>query len=348
MTESFKVGISGAGTIGRVHAEAIAGLERATVVAVAEPREDAGRAFERDFGGTWYPDFDAMLANADIDTVIIATPSGIHPAQVVRAAKAGKNIITEKPMAITPDGLSQMLDACEQAGVILAVIFQNRFSPDVLKVRRAIAAGLLGTPVLANGAVYWHRTDDYYKANGGWRGTWELDGGGALMNQAIHTVDLLQWLMGGVDSIQAHTTTLTHSIETEDIASASFRFANGALGGITATTSADKDYPVRVEIVGTKGRVTLERNATTLWEGESPLDDSLLTEEDRALTAGWEPGEPFVLTHQRQLRSIFDAMAAGTQPPVPGEEARAAVDIILGIYESNRTGARVRLEDVSE
>src|SRR5699024_2221455 len=130
-----------------------------------------------------HPDFDAMLAEADIGTVIIASPSGFHPDQACRAAEAGKNVITEKPMAITEEGLTRMIDTCEKAGVGFAVIFQNRFSADVMKVRRAIEKGLIGTPVLANGAMYWYRSQDYYDANGGWRGTWELDGGGALMNQ---------------------------------------------------------------------------------------------------------------------------------------------------------------------
>lgn len=346
MPPSFKVGISGAGTIGNVHAKALAGIESATVVAVAEPREEAGRPFEEEYGASWYSDFDTMLREADINTVIIATPSGLHPDQACAAAAAGKNVITEKPMAITDEGLNRMIGACTDAGVGFAVIFQNRFSADVLKVRRAIEKGLIGQPVLANGAMYWFRGDEYFAANDGWRGTWALDGGGALMNQAIHTVDLLQWLMGGVESIQAHTTTLIQDIEAEDIASASFRFANGALGSITATTCAAQDYPVRVEIIGTRGRVTLESNVVTLWEADAPLDDSLLTEEDRALCEGWQPGEPFGAAHERQLRVIFEMLESGTQPPVPGTEARAAVDIILRIYESERTASRVLMEDI--
>jgi predicted dehydrogenase len=316
------------------------------LVAVAEPREDAGRALAEEHAASWYTSLDHMLREADIDTVIVATPSGLHPDQVIAAARAGKHVITEKPMAITKEGIDGMIGACREAGVQLAVIFQNRLSADVRKVRRAIEQGYIGTPVLANGAVYWHRSQEYYDANGGWRGTWALDGGGALMNQAIHTVDLLQWMMGGVASIQAHTATLGHDIETEDVASASFRFVNGALGSITATTCASKDYPVRIEIVGTKGRVTIENNAVTIWDADQPLDDLLLTDEDHELVDGWEPGEQFGAAHQRQLRTIFRNLADETQPPVPGGEARMAVDIILGIYESNRSGNRI-MEDGS-
>lgn len=334
MNATFKVGISGAGVIGHIHANALAPIDAAELVAVAEPREDAGRAFVAEHGGTWFPSLEAMLAEADIDAVIVATPSGLHPVQAELVARAGKHVITEKPMAITEEGLDAMIAACEESGVQLAVMFQSRLSADVVRVRRALEVGVFGTPVLANGAMYWYRGDEYFAANGGWRGTWALDGGGALMNQAIHTLDLLQWLMGGVESIKAHAATLTHEIETEDVASASFRFGNGALGSITATTSAPKSYPVRIEIVGTKGRVTLEGTVITLWDADTPAEDIVLTDEDQELVAGWEADEPFGAAHGRQLRTIFRCLADGEQPPVPGNEARVAVDTILGIYES--------------
>ena len=341
--QGFGVGISGAGTIGNVHAGALAGVTNARLVAVAEPREEAGRAFADKHGATWYASYEEMLADPAVDVVIVATPSGLHPEQTIQAARAGKHVITEKPMAITAEGATQMIDAAEQAGVHLAVIFQNRLLPDVFRVKRAIEAGILGRIVLGNGAMHWKRTQEYYNANGGWRGTWALDGGGALMNQAIHTLDVLQFLMDGVVSIQAHTATLTHDIETEDTAAASLRFGNGALGTMQATTSTNADRPVRIEIIGEKGKVVLENNAVAIWEAERELSDDLLTEGDRALVSGWEKGEPFGAAHRRQLQHIFDAIANGSEPPIPGREARKPVDIILGIYESARTGKRVEL-----
>lgn len=343
MAKTYKFGISGAGTIGELHARALAGLPNATLVAVSEPREDAGRALADAYGATWYPSLGDMLADADIDIVTVATPSGLHPDQVEAAANAGKHVITEKPMAITEDGLDRMIAAADRNDVRLAVIFQNRLSADVYKVKRAIEAGYLGRIVLANGVMYWHRTQDYYDANGGWRGTWALDGGGALMNQAIHTVDLLQWLNGGVASIQGHTATMGHDIETEDVAAAGLGFGNGALGTITATTCAAIDYPVRVELIGTGGRVTLENNAVTLWEADKPLSDDLLTEADHQLVDGWEATEPFGAAHGRQLAAILRSLDQGEAPFVPGSEARKAVDIILGIYESARTGHAVQI-----
>src|SRR5699024_7422181 len=142
--------------------------------------------------------------------------SGLHPDQTVLAAEHGKHVICEKPMAITTEGLDRMIEATSDAGVQLAVIFQNRLSTDVFRVKRGIEQGAFGKPVFANFAMYWHRTQEYYDANGGWRGTWALDGGGALMNQAIHQVDQIQWMMGGVQEIKAFNSTLNHSIETED------------------------------------------------------------------------------------------------------------------------------------
>lgn len=341
MPGTFKVGIVGAGVIGQVHARALEGVDGVTLVAIAEPREEAGRALVERHGGLWYASYTDMLAVPDIDLVILGTPSGLHPEQTILAAQAGKHVITEKPMSITHDGATRMIEAVERAGVRLAVIFQNRLSRDVYLVKRAIESGLIGKPVLGSAAVYWHRDQDYYDANGGWRGTWALDGGGVLINQSIHTIDVLQWLLGGVASVQAHIATLNHTIEAEDAASASVRFHSGAVGSILVTTAAANDNPTRVEIVGTEGRATLENNVVTLFEGNGELTDELLTEDDRDTVRDWKPAEAFGEGHQRQLRLIFEALAKDEEPPVPGREARKAVDVILGIYESARTGMRI-------
>lgn len=343
MSDMFKVGIVGAGVIGAVHARALEGVDNTKVVAVAEPREEAGRKLADTYGATWYSSFTEMLADPDIDLVILGTPSGLHPEQTILAAQAGKHVITEKPMSITHDGATRMIEAVDRAGVKLAVIFQNRLSRDVYRVKRALEAGLIGKPVLGSASVFWHRSQDYYDANGGWRGTWALDGGGVLINQSIHTIDLLQWLFGGVASVQAHIATLNHRIEAEDAASASVRFHSGAVGAILVSTAAAKDNPTRVEIIGTEGRVTLENNVVTHFEGTGELSDGLLSEDDLVTVRDWKPGEAFGEGHRRQLRLIFDALAAGKEPPVPGREARKAVDVILGIYESARTGMRIEI-----
>src|SRR5215217_5786404 len=208
--DTFGVGIAGAGTIGAVHAGALGELPGTRLVAVAEAREVTGRNLAEAHGAEWHADLGELLARSDVDVVVICTPSGLHPDQAVAAARAGKHVITEKPLAITLEGADRMIGACREAGVTLSVIFQNRFNPDALRLKRAVEAELFGRPVLANAFVHWRRTEDYYAAAGGWRGTWELDGGGALMNQSIHTIDLLQWVMGPVESLAAYAATLVH------------------------------------------------------------------------------------------------------------------------------------------
>ncbi len=341
MSKSFMVGIVGAGVIGTAHAGALEGIGNATVVGVAEPREEAGRKLADKYEAHWHSSYTDLLADPEIDLVILGTPSGLHPEQTILAAGAGKHVITEKPMSITHDGATRMIEAVDRAGVTLAVIFQNRLSRDVYRVKRAIEAGLIGKPILGSASVFWHRSQDYYDANGGWRGTWALDGGGVLINQSIHTIDVLQWLLGGVASVQAHFATLNHQIEAEDAASASLRFHSGAVGSILVTTSAAQDFPTRVEIIGSEGRVTLENNVVSHFEGKRELSDDLLSDDDLVTVRDWKPVEAFGEGHRRQLRLIFDALAAGKEPPIPGREARKAVDVILGIYESARSGMRI-------
>jgi predicted dehydrogenase len=342
------IGISGAGVIGKLHARALRQVGGVRLRAVTDPAEGAGRALAEATGATWHADYQAMLARPDVDVVILGTPSGLHAEQACLAARAGKHIVTEKPMATALPAVDQMIAAAREAGVTLAVIFQNRFSRETLLLKRAIDAGLLGRPILGNAFVHWRRTPEYYTASGGWRGTWALDGGGALMNQSIHTIDLLQWLIGPVASVTGSAATLTHAIETEDTACAAVGFASGALGVIQGTTSSDRDWPARVEIVGAGGRAILENGRIALWESQQPLSDDLLTANDEALCDGWQPDEPFGDAHARQLRAIVRALNDGAPAPVTGDEARNAVEIILAIYESSRSGRRVELRSDGE
>lgn len=339
MMKTFGVGISGAGVIGALHARVVSSLEGARVVAVAEPREDAGRELADKYSVDWHADLAGLLARPDVDIVILGTPSGMHPDQAVQAARAGKHVITEKPMAITLEGADRMIEACRDAGVRLAVIFQNRFNRDTFRLKRAVDAGLFGQPVIGNALLHWRRTQEYYDANGGWRGTWALDGGGALMNQSVHYVDLLQWIMGPVESLSAYTSTLTHEIETEDTASAALRFESGALGAIQGTTSTHEDRPPIIEIRGTEGAARLEGAQLTIWQ--PGREEEVLTGEDLRLTEGSDHEEGFGAAHQRQLREIFAALREDREPPIPGEEARKAIELILGVYRSASSGERV-------
>jgi UDP-N-acetyl-2-amino-2-deoxyglucuronate dehydrogenase len=280
-----------------------------------------------------------MLLRPDVDVVILCTPSGLHPNQAVAAAQAGKHVITEKPMAITLEGADRMIRACRERGVTLSVIFQYRFNRDALRLKRAVEAGLFGGPVLGNAFVHWHRTQAYYDESRGWRGTWSLDGGGALMNQSIHAIDLLQWILGPVESVSGYAHTLVHAIEAEDTASVALRFASGALGVIQGTTSAHEDSPLRIEIRGTEGSATLEGPRLTGWQPR--LEEEVLSARDLEALPECSEVEPLGIAHRRQLEEIFAALREGREPPVPGEEARKALEIVLGIYRSAAIGGPV-------
>ena len=337
--ETFGVGISGAGMIGAVHAEALEELEDARLVAVAAAREVTGRKLAEAHGAEWHARFGELLARPDVDVVILCTPSGSHPEGAVAAAHAGKHVITEKPMAITLEGADRMIRACREAGVTLSVIFQYRYNRDAMRLKRAVEAGLFGEPVLANAFVHWHRTQAYYEESGGWRGTWALDGGGALMNQSIHAIDLLQWILGPVESVCGYADTLAHDIEVEDTASAALRFASGALGVIQGTTSAHEDAPLKIEIRGTEGSATLEGPRLTAWQ--PGREEEVLSSRDLEVLPESRGDESLGIAHRWQLKEIFAALREGREPPIPGEEARKPVEIILGIYQSAAGGERV-------
>src|SRR5438067_3893020 len=239
MTSKLRFGIIGCGVIGRIHAEALATLPDAQLVAVADVVPELAQKLAEAFHVTPYSNVQEMLTREQLDIVDVCTPSGQHGEQACQVMRAGVNVIIEKPMEITHAAIAEMLKVQQETGVKMAVISQHRFDPDTIKVHDLVEAQAFGRLVLGNALVPWWRSQAYYDS-GAWRGTWELDGGGVLMNQSIHSIDLLQWLMGPVKSIFAYTDTLVHRMETEDVAVAVLRFANGALGTISATTGA---YP---------------------------------------------------------------------------------------------------------
>jgi predicted dehydrogenase len=336
--DTFGVGIVGAGAIGAVHAEVLDELKDARLVAVTSAGEATGRKLAERHRAKWHAELEGLLLRPDVDVVLICTPSGLHPDQAVAAARAGKHVITEKPMAITLEGADQMIQACQEADVTLSVIFQYRFNRDAVRLKRAVEAGFFGSPVLGNAFVHWHRTQEYYE-KGHWRGTWALDGGGALMNQSIHAVDLLQWILGPLESVCGYAETLSHNMEAEDTATAALRFADGALGTIQGTTSAHKDLPIRIEVKGTAGSATLEGPRLTFWQ--PGREEEIFSTRDLESLPESQADEPLGAAHRRQLKEIFAALREGREPPIPGEEARKAVEIVLGIYRSTTSGKRV-------
>jgi predicted dehydrogenase len=337
------IAIVGTGMVARYHAQAIAAAPGARLVATSrfDPAKAAAAATE--FGAPCETDYAKLLARRDVDAVCICTPSGAHATQTIAAARAGKHVLVEKPMALTVADADAMIAACATAGVRLGVALQRRTEPAYQAVRSAIEAGSLGELVLGLALIPYHRTQAYYDS-APWRGTWAEDGGGALMNQGIHIADLLLWFMGDVEEVQARTATMAHSIEVEDDLTASVRFKSGALGSILATTAAAPGFPHRVEVYGTRGGVQLEAEAVVRWEGEAaPAVDASLRPGAAAAGAGSSPTGLAPTGHARILADFVAAIREGRPPLVPGEEGRRSLQLVLAVYEAARNGTAVRI-----
>src|SRR5690348_13757867 len=257
MVEKLRFAIVGCGVIGPLHAEAITSLPDAELVAVADVDQEKAQKLAEKYHARAYSSFQDMFAAEKLDVINICTPSGMHGEHACAAMRAGYHTIVEKPMEITRERLDEMLQVQRETGRKLAVISQHRFDEGTAIVHRLLQEGAFGRLVLGNALVPWWRSQTYYDS-GAWRGTWELDGGGVLMNQSIHSIDVLQWLMGPVKSVFAYTDTLVHRMETEDVAVAVLRFANGAMGTIAATTGAYPGTGTRIEIYGDQGSAVIE------------------------------------------------------------------------------------------
>jgi predicted dehydrogenase len=284
-----------------------------------------------------------MLDREQLDVVNICTPSGLHGEPACLAMRSGRHVIVEKPMEITLEAIDAMLRVHEEAGVKLAVISQRRFDAAARRVYDLIQEGAIGRLVLGTAHIPLWRSQAYYDS-AGWRGTWAFDGGGVLMNQGIHSIDLLQWLMGPVRRVTAYTDTLVHQIETEDVAVAALRFASGALGAITATTGAYPGLATRIDVLGDKGSAIIERER--LRHLHLARDDSQevgpygLQLEESAEEDGPQAQEG---THAMQIADMIRAIREDGTPLVDGHAARKPVQIILAVYESARTGQEVQL-----
>jgi len=266
----------------------------------------------------------------------------------VAAAKAGKHVIVEKPLDVTLKRCDAIVSACAAAGVTLATIFPSRFHESAQVLKRAVEQGRFGRLTIGDAYVKWYRTQQYYDS-GAWRGTWALDGGGALMNQAIHSVDLLLWLMGPVAEVTAHTATLAHQrIEVEDVAMATLRFANGALGVIEATTTAYPGALKRIEIHGSEGSAVLEEEDIKTWAfaKATARDKSLLERMAGKTQTGGGAADPAAIGHHghtAMFKDVLKAISGGTQPLIDGAEGRRSVEVILAIYKAGESGRSVTL-----
>jgi UDP-N-acetyl-2-amino-2-deoxyglucuronate dehydrogenase len=350
---SIGFGIIGCGMIAHFHARAIGDIRGARLVACHDAIAWAADKFAGESGCKAYHKLDDMLADPAVDVVTIGTPSGAHLEPALAAARAGKHVIIEKPLEITLRRCDRIIEACEKAGVTLATIFPSRFHDSSLELKRAVEQGRFGRLTLGDAVVKWHRSQDYYDS-GAWRGTWQLDGGGALMNQAIHSVDLLTWLMGPVVEVRAKTALLAHErIAVEDIALATVTFANGALGVIEASTAVYPGYLKRIEIHGTQGSAVMAEEDIVHWDfAKSARHDAAILEAmSQRKSTGGGAADPKAIGHHGHTRLFQDVLTAikkGTKPSIDGREGRRSVEIILAVYKAAETGRAVELPLTSD
>jgi len=349
--EKLRLGIVGCGVIGQTHAGAIASLPDAELVAAADVDPARAEALAARYGAAPYTSIQAMLDNERLDLVCICTPSGLHGRHAVQVMRSGRHVIVEKPMELRREAIVEMLRVQQEEGVLLSVISQHRFDPASKRVRALVEEGAFGRPVLGLAVVPWWRSQLYYDS-GGWRGTAALDGG-VLMNQAIHSIDLLQWLMGPVRSVCAYIGTLAHHMETEDVAVAVLRFENGALGTLEATTGAYPGAATRIEIYGDQGSAVIE-NDRLKWlhlarddrEPVGPYGLNVSVGENPEQVGTGAASDPAALltdSHTAQMADMVRAIREGGVPMVDGHAGRQPVEIILAIYESARSHREVEV-----
>ncbi len=342
--------IVGCGMIARFHARALAEIPGARIVALADSDLPRARklADELGLGDNIYPDLPPLLARRDVDIVIVATPSGVHMDPAVAAANAGKHVVVEKPLEITLERCDRIIEACDRNRVQLCTIFPSRFADATRTLKAAVDAGRFGRLTLGETTCKWWRPQSYYD-QGGWRGTKALDGGGALMNQAIHNVDLLLWMMGPVTHLSGFTAMLAHErIEVEDTAVACLRFKSGALGVIQAATSIYPGLPKTIAVHGDKGSAVVEQEDVLRWDftPETPEDQATRQRFAQKVGASGGSSDPAAISHiyhARQLGDFVEALQTGRKPLVDGREGRRAVELILAIYRSAETGKVVGL-----
>jgi predicted dehydrogenase len=306
-----RIGIIGAGGISDTHVRAARGIDGVSVVAVCGANAQKTRALAESAGAVAYGELDAFLSHP-MDMVAIGSPSGLHADQAIAAVRRGLHVLVEKPLDINTRKVDSLLEEAGRAGVSVGVFFQDRMQPEVVALKAQLDAGDIGTPLFGLGQVRWYRPPEYY-GHSRWRGTWALDGGGALMNQGIHTVDLLVWLLGTVTRVTGRTATRLHNIEVEDTAVAMLEFANGAVATIEATTAAFPGFPRRVEITGTKGSLVYEDPARPAVVGDAT-------------------------PHRRVLEDFIEAVRTGRKPAADGTEGRRSVAVIEAIYRSSKSG----------
>lgn len=341
--KQYGFGVIGCGVIAPTHCRAIQALPKARLVAVCDIEAEKARALAARFGAEPMTQVAELLKRDDIDVVNVLTWSGTHAEIGMEAARAGKHVIVTKPIDVRLSQIDRLIQTCREAGVKLGATHQFRSYRSYRRLKQAIDEGRLGRLFLGNGFLKWWRSQAYYDS-AAWRGTWNLDGGGALMNQAIHYVDLLQWLMGPVTSLRGYIATQNHEIEVEDCATAALHFASGALGTLQGSTCTYRGLPARVEVHGERGNVIIEDDTIRLWDVEGEEREENLAATNTGSSAS--PGSGLDMAHDAHVEQIGDVLAAieaGRDPVLNGKEARKAVEIVLAIYQSAWKGETVHL-----
>lgn len=341
----MKFGIIGAGMIGHFHAKAIQAMADGTLHSVFDLRPEAAEKIAAEYGATAYSNFDDFLADPELEIVTIGTPSGAHRDPALAALQAGKHVICEKPLEVTTERIDEMMDAATAAGKTLAAVLNRRFQPAISALKQASEAGRFGKITSASAYVKWWRTQEYYDS-GAWRGTWALDGGGALMNQGVHTVDQLLYIAGPVIAVTASTALLAHErIEVEDSCVAILEFANGARGVLEASTCcwSSTGHPAEVQVCGTHGSVFLADESFRVWDfadslpHDQEIRDTLMVGSARGLGAN-DPTAINFEGHRNNFQEVVSSILEQRPCAVDATEARKAVAIINAVYRSAREG----------
>ena len=332
---TIHVGLIGAGNISQTHARAAAAIPGVSVAAVHGANGAKARELAASHGAAAYDSLDAFLDHEPMDMVVIGSPSGVHAAQGVAAARHRLHVLVEKPIDVTTERADELIAAAEESAVRLGVLFQDRLKPGIVKLKQLVDSGGLGRVLSVSARVPWYRPPDYYRLSR-WRGTAALDGGGALMNQGIHTVDLLLWVLGDVIRVQARTATLLHEIESEDTALALLEFASGAAGVLEASTATYPGYPRRVEITGTEGTAVLEHDRLVSADLRTPRPE-LVGDGGDANASASSPVVSDASGHQRLIEDFLRAIETGSRPACDGHEGRRSVELVEAIYRSARS-----------
>ncbi|MBE3138791.1 MAG: Gfo/Idh/MocA family oxidoreductase [Actinobacteria bacterium] len=351
MQNHIGFGIIGCGAIGDIHAKSINNADSAKLLAVSDIDLEKAKKFSQKYNVKYYQDYKKLLERKDIDVVNICLPSGMHMQSCVDAAEAGKNILCEKPLEVNLDKIDHINEVVRKNKVKLGVVFQKRFQESSRCIKKALEDEKLGRVISGSIYIKYYRSQEYYDS-ANWRGTWKYDGGGCLMNQGIHDVDLLQWFLGPVKSVYAITDTVAHKrIEVEDIAVAVIRFKNGAKGIIEASTSCYPGFPILLQIYGTLGTIILRDDKITDWKFINPTKEDLdfskqIINQKKAELEDIDRSDPIAVLknrHKYQIEDMIRAINNNVAPEITGEEARKSVEIILAIYKSSRTGEEVTL-----